>query len=181
MKSLPKIVEKRTVAQSRLFRIEEVSLQFSNGVESHYERIAGSPQGAVLIIPMPNPNQVWMIREYAVGVERYELTLPKGRIEPGESMLEAANRELQEEIGLAARSLTHLQSLTLAPGYISHTTHIVLAEDLYPSKSDSGDEPEDLEKELWDLQRLPELLQLPECSEARTIAALYMARERLNG
>ncbi|MDH3514579.1 MAG: ADP compounds hydrolase NudE, partial [Gammaproteobacteria bacterium] len=123
---------------------------------------------------------VLLIREYAAGVERYELALPKGLIEDGESMIEAANREIREEVGYGSRKLTHLKSVTLAPGYFSHATHLVLAEDLYPERL-PGDEPETIEVVPWSLDRLTELCAREECTEARSIAALFLVREQLAG
>ena len=42
-----------------------------------------------------------------------------------------------------------------------------------------GDEPEPIEVVPWPLDRLADLIQVPECSEARTLAALFMTREHL--
>lgn len=173
----PEILKRTPLAKTRLFQIEQLDLRFSNGVEAHYERLISSPQGAVLIVPMQDPQTVLMIREYAAGVDRYELTLPKGRIEPKEPLLQAANRELVEEIGMQAQQLTHLTSLSLAPGYISHITHIVLAEGLVAVKKEGGDEPEELEVVPWPLDQLTALVQRDDCSEARTLAALYIVRD----
>lgn len=83
---------------------------------------------------MPDPHTVLLIREYAVGTHRYELGLPKGRMDPGESILEAANRELKEEVGMGAKVMRYLRPLTLAPTYMSNAIHLVLAEDLYPER-----------------------------------------------
>lgn len=179
MRDKPEILKTETIAKTRIFRIEQVDLRFSNGNEVQYERVRGSSHGSVLIIPMLDDDTVLLIREYAVGVERYELTLPKGLIENAESPLEAANREIMEEVGYGSRSLEQLTSLTLAPGYLGSTTHVVLAQDLYPQRCE-GDEPEEIEVVPWSLSRLDELLQDNTCSEARTIAALYMVRDRLS-
>lgn len=174
----PKILHTHTLARTGLFHIEQVDLRFSNGVETRFERLRGAPHGAVLIIPMLDEDTVLLIREYAVGTERYELCLPKGRIEGDEPVLEAANRELMEEVGYGARQLHQLTSLSLAPGYSSHFTHVVIARDLYP-QSISGDEPEPLEVVPWQLSELPALLAREDCSEGRSIAALFLAREYL--
>jgi ADP-ribose diphosphatase len=179
MREKPEILKTETIARTRIFSIEQVDLRFSNGNEVQYERVRGSAYGSVLIIPMLDDDTVLLIREYAVGVERYELTLPKGLIENAESPIDAANREIMEEIGYASRSLEHLTSLTLAPGYLGSTTHIILAQDLYPQRCE-GDEPEEIEVVPWSLSRLDELLRDNACTEARTIAALYMVRERLS-
>jgi ADP-ribose diphosphatase len=48
---------------------------------------------------MLNDDTVLMIYEYSGGTDRYELALTKGKIDDGETPLEAANRELIEEIG----------------------------------------------------------------------------------
>ncbi|WP_255505603.1 ADP compounds hydrolase NudE [Alkalisalibacterium limincola] len=160
-------------------RIEELDLEFSNGERRRYTRLKPRGHGAVIIAAMPDPETVLLIREYACGVHRYELGLPKGRIDAGESILEAANRELKEEAGFGGRRLSLVRSLTLAPTYMAHQTHLVLAEDIYPEKL-VGDEPEDLEVVPWRLDRLHELMLLEDCSEGRSLAALFIIREYLH-
>lgn len=178
MNKKPHITHTAEITRSRLFSIEAVQLQFSNGVQREYERINAPGAGAVMIVPITDDNQVIMIREYAVGTDRYELLFPKGVMHDGESIEDAANREIMEEIGLGARQLQRLRPMTIAPGYLSFTTHLVLARDLYEQPL-PGDEPEPLETLYWSLDRLNELVQHPELSEARTLAALYMVRDQL--
>jgi ADP compounds hydrolase len=180
MPKKPTILGKKILAQTRLFRIESLNLQFSNGVCRDYERLArGNPGGgAVLIVPMLDDETVVLIREYSAGVHRYELGLPKGKIEPQEPILDAANRELKEEIGYGARNLHHLTSVSIAPSYLEHMTDIILATDLYAEKL-PGDEPEELEVVLWKMDQLNELFATGECTEARSIAALFLTQEYL--
>ena len=179
MAEKPTILNKQTIAKSRLFRIESLDIQFSNGQQRNYERLARSGAGgAVLVIPMLDDNTVLLIREYSAGVHRYELGLPKGKVDAGESFFEAANRELKEEVGFGANSLYHLSTFSMAPSYLEHTTEIILAQDLYEEKL-IGDEPEDLEVIPWKLNEINHLLATGECTEARSIAALFMTREFL--
>ncbi|MFU8877250.1 MAG: ADP compounds hydrolase NudE [Wenzhouxiangellaceae bacterium] len=173
---LPQIHRREEQPEKSLFRVESLDLEFSNGQRRTYERLMSRGVGAVIIAAMPDPETVLLVREYACGVHRYEIGLPKGRLEPGESHLEGANRELQEEVGFAARDLRVLGQLTLAPGYMTHATHVVLARDLYPSRL-PGDEPEELEVIRWPIANLAELVQRDDCTEGRSIAALYMARD----
>ncbi|MBL1277943.1 MAG: ADP compounds hydrolase NudE [Ectothiorhodospiraceae bacterium] len=174
----PEVLHSEIVARTNIFRVERRDLRFPNGTEVSHERLVGSEGGAVLIVPMFDEHTVLLIREYATGVHRYEIALPKGRIEANEPLLDAANREIMEEVGYGANQLHHLTSLTVAPGYLSHLTHIVLAEDLYEERHE-GDEPEMIEVIPWRLDDLPRLLELEECTEARSIAALFMVREHL--
>jgi len=179
MRQKPEILHTETVAQTRLFRVEQLDLRFANGAEARFERIQGTARGAVLVVPMLDDDTVLLIREYAAGVDRYELGLPKGRIEGDEPVTEAADRELQEEVGYGARDLHLLSSVSIAPGYLGHTTHLVLARDLYPRRAD-GDEPEEIEVVPWSLSDLPGLLAQDDLTEARSIAALFLTREYLS-
>jgi ADP-ribose diphosphatase len=93
--------------------------------------------------------------------------------------LQAADREMREEVGYGARDLRLLKTLTIAPGYIQHHTHIVLARDLFADKQ-PGDEPEPIEVVPWRLSDWHSLMAQTDLTEARSIAALYMTREFLH-
>lgn len=177
MAAKPKILERKLVAQTRIFRVEQMDLEFSNGNRRCFERILGG-RGSVLAVPMRDAQTVLLIREYAAGSDRYELVLPKGIVEPGEDPLDAAGREIMEEIGFGARDLQLVHSVSLAPGYIQHQTHIVLARDLYPDRAE-GDEPEPIEVVPWRLDEMDALLQREDFTEARSIAALFLVRRLL--
>lgn len=178
MPRLPKVLETREVARSRLFRVEALELQFSNGERRSYERLMSGKRGAVMAVPLRDPDTVLLVREYAAGLHRYELGLPKGRFEMDETVEECVNRELREEIGFGARRFDRLGTLTLAPAYMGARTHVVLARDLYEERLE-GDEPEEIEVVPWKISELDVLVASGECSEARSIAALYMTREWL--
>ncbi|MEW7983314.1 MAG: ADP compounds hydrolase NudE [gamma proteobacterium symbiont of Phacoides pectinatus] len=177
-RSKPKLIATRALHDTGIFNIEEMDLEFSNGARRCYQRIRGSDQGAVLIIPQLDDQTLLLIREYSDGMQRYELVFPKGHIEHGESPLEAANREIQEEVGYAANALEHIHSVTVAPGYLYHTTHIVHAWDLYPQRL-SGDEPEELEVVPWRIDQFDRLLRRDDFTEARSISAFYLLRDHL--
>ncbi len=178
MAKLPKILARREQDPGKLFKVEKLDLEFSNGQKRTYERLRTHGLGAVIVVPMRDDETVLLVSEYAVGLHHYELGLVKGRLEAGETILEGAERELKEEIGFGAHKLVELTSLSLAPGYMTHITHVVLARDLYPEKLD-GDEPEALEIVAWPLADLYTLVQRPDCTEGRSIAALYIARDYL--
>ncbi|WP_397607020.1 ADP compounds hydrolase NudE [Silanimonas sp.] len=160
------------------YRLERVDLEFSNGERRRFDRLKSKGHGAVMIAALPDPETVLLIREYGTGTHRYELGLPKGKIDAGETGLEAAAREMREEIGFGAERLTHLKSITLAPTYMSHEIQLVVAEGLFPEKLE-GDEPEPLEVVPWRFDRLHELMLREEFSEGRSIAALFLVREWL--
>ncbi|MBZ0328722.1 ADP compounds hydrolase NudE [Halomonas sp. ANAO-440] len=174
----PQVLSRQSVARSRLFHIESLELRFANGAERTFERLTGSDHGAVMIIAMPDPEHVLLIREYAAGFEDYVLTLPKGLVDPGEDPITAANRELMEECGFGAHRIEPLVELSLAPNYMRHRMQVMLATDLYPKRL-PGDEPEQLVVETHALEELPALLLREDFHEARAIAALFIARDTL--
>lgn len=176
MSDKPKILGTETIAQTRLFKVEKVHLEFSNGEERHFERLLGN-RYAVLVVPILRDDTLILIREYAVGIEGYVLAFPKGLIDEGEKSIDAANRELQEEIGYGANKIEQVASLNVNPGYTNQGTHFLIARDLYESRLE-GDEPEPLEVVTWPIGQIDELMQHPEFTEARSIAALmYLPTE----
>ena len=180
MRQKPEVLAREIVASSRLFRVEEVQLRFSNGVERTYERLVGrgTGYGAVMIVAMADAEHALLVEEYCGGTDAYELSLPKGLIEPGEDVLAAADRELKEEAGFGARELEHLTELSLSPGYMSQKIQVVLAQGLYEEQLE-GDEPEPMRVERVNLRDLAGLAQHPQFSEGRALAALYLARDLL--
>lgn len=180
MRQKPEVLERRQVAQSRLFRIESFDLRFSNGVERTYERLVSGGPGAVMLVALLDDETFFLIREYGGGIHDYCLTLPKGAIDMGESMRDACNRELQEEIGYAATEFIHLKKLSASPSYMNGGINVVLARGLYPSKLE-GDEPEPLEVIPWKLNNLPELYVQEDFTEGRAFSALTLATEYLAG
>jgi len=177
--TLPEITQSELVAQSRLFKIEQIDLTFSNGEKRIYERMKGSGRGAVMVVPVVNEHEFILVSEYAAGTHSYELGFPKGLIDPGESPEQAANRELQEEIGFGAKRFVKLKTLTTAPSYFSAQMHIYLAFDLYESVL-PGDEPEPIQLMNWSWSKASELITRADFSEARSVTALFMAQEYLN-
>ena len=180
MRQKPTILAREIVASSRLFSVEQLQLRFANGVERTYERLAskGSGYGAVMIVAMADARHALLVEEYCAGTDDYQISLPKGLIEPGEDVLVAANRELMEEAGFGAHKLELLTELSLSPGYMSQKIQVVLASDLYEAHLE-GDEPEPMRVDKVNLRELSSLVLNPQFSEGRALAALYLARDLL--
>ncbi|WP_017937608.1 ADP compounds hydrolase NudE [Zestomonas thermotolerans] len=180
MREKPTVLGREVVAKSRLFTVEELQLRFANGVERTYERLAnrGNGYGAVMVVALADAEHALLVEEYCAGTDDYQLSLPKGLIEPGEDVLAAANRELKEEAGFGARQLEFLTELSLSPGYMSQRIQVVLARDLYEEHL-PGDEPEPMRVDRVNLRELSSLAQHPQFSEGRALAALYLARDVL--
>ncbi|MCP5325446.1 MAG: ADP compounds hydrolase NudE [Oceanospirillaceae bacterium] len=174
----PEILARHVVAQSRLFKIESLEMRFSNGVERTYERLVGGGSGAVMVVALNENNEILLVREYGAGIHDYSLSLPKGAVDLGEEILDAANRELKEEVGFGARQRHLLKPLSSSPSYMTSGIQVVVAWDLYPERLE-GDEPEPLELHTWPMDKLYELAMRDDFVEGRAIAAMYLARDWL--
>jgi ADP-ribose diphosphatase len=178
-KPLPIIHQTRVVAKSNLFRIEQLDLEFSNGEKRQFERMGGTGRGAVMIVPFIDEETVLLVREYAAGTHSYQLGFPKGLIDPGETPVQAANRELKEEVGYGAKNLFPLHTVSMAPTFFNATMHILIATNLYNEQL-VGDEPEPLEVVPWSIKNSQTLLDRADFAEARSIVALLMAEKWSN-
>ncbi|TQE40933.1 ADP compounds hydrolase NudE [Aggregatibacter actinomycetemcomitans] len=173
----PQILNIKTVAKSTSFEIQSVDLKFANGEHRTYERFRPGKYAAVMVVAIDGEDLL-LVREYAVGTERYELGFVKGRMDAGETPEQSANRELQEEIGLEAKSWVHLRTINMSVGFMNNPMHILLAQDFYPSKLE-GDEPEPLEMVRIPLAKIDDLLADPEFNEEKNLTALYLVRDYL--
>lgn len=175
---LPIITNRQQVAKSALFAIEQIDLTFSNGEQRQYERMKGSGRGAVMVVPMLDDDTLLLIREYCAGTHSYLLGFPKGLVDEGELPEQAANRELQEEIGYGSGQLQKVSEVMMAPTFFNAKMTIYIAKQLYSAKLE-GDEPEPLEVVSWPIKDYKDLLQQTDFTEARSIAALMLVRDLL--
>jgi len=176
--SKPQVLARHVAAQTHLFKIESVELAFQSGEKRTYERLVPGGAGAVMVVAITDQQEIILVREYAVGVEDYVLTLPGGKIDLGESAAVAANRELIEEVGFGANHIEILRKINLNPRYASSGLNIALAYGLYPDNSLEGDEPEPLEIVKWPLDDLDALLWREDFNEGRAMAGVIIAAQR---
>lgn len=173
----PEILSISVIAKSRLFEIQQVDLKFSNGEQRTYERFRPAKRAAVMVLALDG-DELLMIREYAMGTERYELGFVKGLMEENETPEQSANRELQEEIGLGAREFVLLRTVNSSLTFMNSPMHILIARYLYQSRL-LGDEPEPVQLVRYPLANLAQLLDDPDFYDARSLTAVYSLRDWL--
>jgi ADP-ribose pyrophosphatase len=86
--------------------------------------------GGVCIACKPTPEEVFLVKQYRYSVNMELIELPAGRVDPGENRLEAAKRELIEEIGYRADTWKELPGLYTAPGFCDELLSCYMAQDI---------------------------------------------------
>ena len=133
--------------------------------------------GAVGIVPLLPDGRVVLVRQYRHAVGRALLEIPAGtRDQPGESAEAAAARELAEETGYRAASLTRLAAFYTAPGFCTEELTLFLATGLTAGAPAAMDD-EAIAVETVALDAVPALLARGEIADAKTIVGLLAARE----
>jgi ADP-ribose pyrophosphatase len=122
------------------------------------------PPSVVLVVS--DGDELVLVRQRRPGADGLVLELPAGTLEPGETALEAADRELAEECGLAASGWTELGSFWAAPAYSTERV-TVLAGTVSDAAHGDADEDEEIEVVL-----MRPADALPRLEDAGSVAAL---------
>ena len=166
----------QTVFEGKVFNVRQDQVLYPDGRRVQMDIV--DHRDAVTILPLDSDGQIWFIRQYRHAAGKELLELPAGVAEPGEDMQVSALRELQEEIGMAAKHMEKIGGFYLAPGYSTEYMHVFLATDLYPSAL-PGDESEFLSVEKIDARRALSLAETGQLDDSKSLIALFWARHRL--
>ncbi|MGD9694826.1 MAG: NUDIX hydrolase [Thermoleophilia bacterium] len=132
--------------------------------------------GAVVIVPVED-GQVLLVRQPREAVEQVTLELPAGKLDhPGEDALDAARRELAEEVGRAAARWEYWDGFFTAPAILTEFIHCYLATDLSPAHAEP-DEDEAIEVVRWPLADLDALID--RVRDAKTLIGLLRLERRI--
>ena len=131
--------------------------------------------GGVAVLPLESDGTVWCVRQYRYPFAEQLLEVPAGRLEPGETPEDAARRELSEETGLIADTLTPLGCQYATPGYCGEVLHVYLAQGLRHGKAHL-DDGEFLNVEKHTLDELADLALANELPDTKTALAVLKAK-----
>jgi ADP-ribose pyrophosphatase len=171
-----RLINRKGLINTRLFSVEEVQIEIPNKKHHFYQMV--NHADSVTILPVDEKGQIWFVSQYRVGANSELLELPAGIIEKDETPLTCAQREVQEEIGMAAHKIQLLGSFYLAPGYCNEINHTFIARELF-SSSLSQDEDEFLDINIVPIAQAYQMAQAGKIQDAKSLAALLLARPLL--
>ena len=161
----------------RVFTVTRDRVRLPHGVETTLDVVRH--RGSVVLIPMPAPDSVILVRQYRHAIGQHVWELPAGSVDPGEDADTAALRECHEEIGQAATRADRIASLYPSPGYTTEVMHFYVLTGLHtPGEQAEQDEDEHLEPRTFTLDELRALVAAGEVSDMKTVAALQLLAAR---
>jgi ADP-ribose pyrophosphatase len=170
------LLESELVYRGRAFNVLREHVQLPDGKTTHLDVV--EHVGAVAIVPLDEQGRIWFVRQYRHPARQKLLELPAGTLEADEDPAEGASRELREEIGMAAGKLELLGDFYLAPGYSTERMYIYLATQLEPAPL-PADADEFLSVETHPIDKVFAMLSAGQFRDAKSLAALALARPRL--
>jgi len=121
-----------------LFSVTQDHVVDPDGFEIH--RAIVQHHGSAVMMAVDNKRRILLVRQYRVPARDYLWELPAGRLDPGETPLQAARRELIEETGFRAKQWKKLVTFYPSPGYVAEKMTIYLATGLKAGKATPMDD-----------------------------------------
>jgi ADP-ribose diphosphatase len=170
------LIRSETILQGRAFKIRRDSLTTHDGRETRLEIIEHG--GSVVLIPIDDDGNLLFVRQYRHAAGADLLELPAGTRDDDETFDKCAAREIREETGMEAGKLQKVGEFYLAPGYSSEFMAVYLATGLKENPLDADDD-EFLKVEKIPLRQAIEMAERGEVPDAKSLAALLLARPYL--
>jgi ADP-ribose pyrophosphatase len=170
------LIRSEPILQGRSFKIRRDTMKAPDGRETNFDIVEHG--GSVVIVPIDQDGNLLFVRQYRHAAGADLLELPAGTRDGNEPFEECAAREIREETGMQAGSLTQIGSFYLAPGYSTEYMGVFLATELKLNPLPADDD------EFLSVEKIPlrEALQKAESGEipdSKSLAALLLTRPHL--
>jgi len=162
-----KIVESKEVYRSRVFHVTEdravdprTQFEISRAIVRH--------PGSAVMMAVDERQRVLLVRQYRLPAGKKLWELPAGRIDAGETALQAAKRELGEETGYRARKWKKLASYYPSPGFVEERMTVFLATGLTAGTATPMDD-ERIESRWFTRKELKDLVRQGKIEDGKTL------------
>ncbi len=123
--------------------------------------------GSAVVMPVDERNRVLLVRQYRLPATQYLWELCAGRIDPGETVMQTAKRELREETGLRAKKMTKLGEFWVSPGFLGEKMTIFLATGLTEGEQ-TPMEDERIELRWFTIAEMDKMIESGKLPDAKT-------------
>ena len=169
MKTQVRVLKSRRIYKGRVIHVKVDRVVEPGGVEATREIV--EHRGSVVILPRLSDGRILLVRQYRYAARRHLWELVAGSMEPGESVIRAARRELQEETGYRAGSLKRLFSFYPSPGVLTEQMHLVEASNLKLSDA-APEEDERIQVRAFSKTEIDKLIQERKIIDGKTLVGV---------
>jgi ADP-ribose pyrophosphatase len=167
----PERLSTTRVFDGKVFDVDRDRVRMPNGREVTVDVIRHPP--STVIVPVPEPGQVILIRQYRYPVNRWLWEFPAGSVDEGETLEQATSRECHEEIGRVPETIVRLGSMFPTPGYCDEEMFFFRVSGLsVPEHEAALDEDEDIEVRTFALKEVREMVRRGEITDMKTVIGL---------
>lgn len=172
-----RVVSSKVKFEGRICKVRVDTVALDNGNQAYREIVEHDP--VVVIVPVTDEGEIVLVRQYRLATEQVLLELPAGIVDSTDDHVEeAAQRELQEEIGMKAREMTPLGEFYASPGFLTEYMHVFLARGLEESALEP-DEDEDIVVQRMPFAQAVTLVETGGIIDAKSVAGILLAARRL--
>jgi ADP-ribose pyrophosphatase len=166
-------LESQRVFNGKVFSVDRDRVKMPNDRTVTVEVVRHSR--SVVLVPVPEPGKVILVRQYRYAVNAFLWELPAGSVDEGESPEEAARRECHEEIGLVPSTIVRLSAMYPTPGYCDEEMVFFRLSGLEKTDEQAAvDEDEDIEAKVFELRDAREMVRRGEIQDMKTLAGLTL-------
>lgn len=173
MDLVERTVESQTIFQGKIVKVLLDQAELPNGKLASREVVLHP--GGVAILPLDENGMVTLVQQYRYPFHQVLLELPAGKLDQGEDHKVAAVRELEEETGYQAKTLTYMGCILASPGFCNEKLHMYLAQGL-TQRENHPDEDEFLNIVKLPFAKLVEQVMDGTIEDAKTVAATLKAK-----
>lgn len=168
-------LQSKILYQGKILRIEQMQVRLPNGRQAQRE-IVRHPGAVALLALLDGERKALLVRQYRKAADAAFWEIPAGTLEPDESPLMCAQRELDEETGYEAKTMTPMRRFYTAPGFCDELITLFRAGGLYRSDKHAPPEDEFLRVQAFSLEEAEALLEQGHICDAKTMLALALWR-----
>ena len=161
-----KLLSSEKLLETSIFTVTQDHALDPDGFE--IKRAIVQHAGSAVVMPIDEKGRILLVRQYRLPARAFMWEIPAGRVDKGETVLQAAKRELREETGLKAKKWTKLASFFVSPGFLAEKMTIFIAEDLKQGDQEPM-EDERIEMQWVGSKALDELVSTGKIQDAKTM------------
>lgn len=172
-----KLISSNKLIETPIFTVTMDHAKDPEGFE--IKRAIVQHAGSAVMMPVDEKSRILLVRQFRLPARSYLWELPAGRIDEGETALQAAKRELIEETGYRARKWTKLVSYWPSPGFLGEKMTLFLAEDLKAGEQKPM-EDERIEMRWFTKKEIGDLIDAGKVHDGKTLIgySLWLRRSR---